>query len=106
MVFDTGNVKSDLDSGFAQRFPDTVAGLARHTTRRGGFGGIEEFEAVTLPEFRFHAAGRDLTLHNTEVICDGTEGGTLLTVGSLGADFVRSFRRLTINYERMFLRGE
>lgn len=34
------------------------------------------------------------------------EGGTLLTVGSLGADFVRSFRRLTISYERMFLRGE
>lgn len=106
MVFDTGNVKSGLDSGFAQRFPDAVAGLARHKTRHGGFGGIEEFEAVTLPEFRIRAAGRDITLHDTEVICNEAEGGTLLTVGSLGADFVRSFRRLTINYERMFLRGE
>ncbi|WP_300798195.1 hypothetical protein [uncultured Alistipes sp.] len=83
-----------------------MAGLARHTTRRGGFGGIEEFEAVTLPEFRFRAAGRDVVLHDTEVICDEAEGGLLLTAGSLGADFVRSFRRLTINYERMFLRGE
>ena len=106
LIFDTGNVKSSLDSGFAQRFPDAVAGLARHKTRHGGFGGIEEFEAVTLPEFRIRAAGRDITLHDTEVICNEAEGGTLLTVGSLGADFVRSFRRLTISYERMFLRGE
>lgn len=106
MIFDTGNVKSDLDSGFVQRFPDAVAGLERHTTRRGGFGGIEEFEAVTLPEFRFRAAGCDIALHDTEVVCNEAEGGTLLTVGSLGADFVRSFRRLTVNYEHMFIRGE
>lgn len=106
MIFDTGNVKSDLDGGFAQRFPDAVTGLARHATRRGGFGGIREVEAVTLPEFRFRAAGCDVALHDTEVLCSEAEGDTLLTVGSLGADFVRSFRRLTINYDRMFIRGE
>ena len=27
LVFDTGNVKSSLDSGFAQRFPDAWQGL-------------------------------------------------------------------------------
>lgn len=41
MIFDTGNVKSDLDRGFARRFTEAVAGLERHTTSRGGFGGIE-----------------------------------------------------------------
>ena len=106
MIFDTGNVKSDLDGGFAQRFPDAVTGLARHATRRGGFGGIREVEAVTLSEFRIRAAGRDVVLHDTEVLCNEAEGGSLLYVGSLGADFVRSFRRLTINYDRMFIRGE
>ncbi|HIY13829.1 MAG TPA: retropepsin-like domain-containing protein [Candidatus Alistipes cottocaccae] len=106
MIFDTGNVKSDLDSGFAGRFPDAVAGLAQHTTRRGGFGGIEKVEAVTLPEFRFRAAGHDIVLHDTEVISSGPEGGVVPYNGSLGADFVRAFRRLTINYERMFIRGE
>ena len=45
-------------------------------------------------------------LPDTEVICNGTDAATLLTVGSLGADFVRTFRQLTINYERMFIRGE
>ena len=106
MVFDTGNVKSSLDGAFAQRFPDAVAGLERHATRHGGFGGIEEFEAVTLPEFRFLVAGRDVMLHDTEVVYDGAGTATLLTVGSLGADFVRSFRRLTISYRQMFIRGE
>ena len=106
MIFDTGNVKSDLDSGFAGRFPDAVAGLAQHTTRRGGFGGIEKVEAVTLPEFRFRAAGHDIVLHDTEVISSGPEGGVVPYNGSLGADFVRTFRQLTINYERMFIRGE
>lgn len=105
LIFDTGNVKSDLDSGFARRFPEAVAGLARHKTRRGGFGGIEEFEAVTLPEFRFRVAGRDVVLHDTEVLCNEAEDGSLLCAGSLGADFVRSFRQLTINYRRMFIRG-
>lgn len=103
MIFDTDNVKSDLDSGFAQRFPDAVAGLVRHATRRGGFGDIRKVVAVTLPEFRFHTAGCDKVLHDTEVFCNEAEGGMLLTVGSLGADFVRSFRRLTINYERISL---
>ena len=106
MVFDTGNVKSSLDSGFAQRFPDAVAGLARHKTRHGGFGGIEEVQAVTVFAVRIRGARRDITPPDTEVTCRGGEGHPLLTVGSLGADFVRSFRRLTISYERMFLRGE
>ena len=106
MVFDTGNVKSNLDGAFALRFPDAVAGLERHATRHGGFGGIEEFEAVTLPEFRFLVAGCDVMLHDTEVVYDGADTATLLTVGSLGSDFVRSFRRLTISYRQMFIRGE
>lgn len=63
MIFDTDNVKSDLGGGFTQRFPDAVAGLALYATRRGGFGGIREVEAVTLPEFRFRAAGCDVALH-------------------------------------------
>lgn len=61
---------------------------------------------MTLPEFRFRAAGHDVALHDTEVVCNEAEGGTLLTVGSLGVDFVRSFRQLTINYRRMFIRSE
>ena len=60
---------------------------------------------MTLPEFRFRVAGRDVVLHDTEVLCNEAEDGSLLCAGSLGTDFVRSFRQLTINYRRMFIRG-
>ena len=105
LIFDTGNVKSDLGNKFAETFPDAIEGLTEQTTSRGGFGGISQTKAVVLPEFRFEAAGSTVTLYNTEVI-KNTESGSLLFSGSLGADFVLSFKRLVINYQSMFIRGE
>ena len=105
LIFDTGNVKSDLGNRFAETFPEAIEGLAEQTTSRGGFGGISQTKAVVLPEFRFEAAGSTVTLYNTEVI-KNTESGSQLFSGSLGADFVLSFKRLVINYQNMFIRGE
>ena len=105
MIFDTGNVKSDLGNKFAETFPDAIEGLAEQATSRGGFGGISQTKAVVLPEFRFEVAGSTVKLYNTEVI-KNTESGSQLFSGSLGADFVLSFKRLVINYQNMFIRGE
>lgn len=105
LIFDTGNVKSDLGNKFAKTFPDVIEGLTEHTTSRGGFGGISQIKAVTLPRFCFEAAGSTVTLHDTEVI-KNTESDNHLFSGSLGADFVLSFKRLVINYQDMFIRGE
>jgi len=105
LIFDTGNVKSDLGNKFAKTFPDAIDGLAEHVTSRGGFGGISQIKAVTLPNFCFEAAGTKVTLHNTEVITN-TGINSRLFAGSLGTDFVLSFKRLTINYQNMFIRGE
>lgn len=105
LIFDTGNVKSDLGNKFAKTFPDAIDGLAEQTTFRGGFGGISQVKVVVLPEFRFEAAGSTVTLYNTAVI-KNTESGSQLLSGSLGADFVLSFKRLVINYQNMFVRGE
>ena len=105
IVFDTGNVKSDLGSKFAQMFPDAIEGLSEQTTSRGGFGGILQTRVVVLPEFRFEAAGSTVTLYDTEVI-KTAESAIQLSFGSLGADFALSFKRLAINYQNMFVRGE
>ena len=105
LIFDTGNVKSDLGNKFAETFPDAIEGLAEQTTSRGGFGGISQTKAVVLPEFRFEVAGSTVKLYNTEVV-KNTESGSQLFSGSLGADFVLSFKRLVINYQNMFIRGE
>lgn len=104
LVFDTGNVKSDLGNSFAQMFPEALSGLAEHESSRGGFGGVSQVKAVTLPKFSFSLSGRPVTLHNTEVLKESAE--SQLFSGSLGADFVLSFKRLIINYENMFIRGE
>lgn len=105
LIFDTGNVKSDLGNKFAKTFPDAIDGLTEQSTSRGGFGGISQIKAVTLPEFCFEAAGSTVTLHNTEAI-KNTENDSQLFSGSLGVDFVLSFKRLVINYQNMFIRGE
>ena len=104
VIFDTGNVKSDLGNKFAQMFPEALSGLIEHESNRGGFGGISQVEAVTLPEFSFSLSGQPVTLHNTEVLMESPD--SQLFSGSLGADFVLSFKRFIINYENMFIRGE
>ena len=105
LIFDTGNAKSDLGNKFAETFPDAIEGLTEQTTSRGGFGGISQTKAVVLPEFRFEVAGSAVTLYDTEGF-KNTESGSQLFSGSLGTDFVLSFKRLVINYQSMFIRGE
>lgn len=105
LIFDTGNVKTDLGNKFAITFPDAIEGLAEQTTSRGGFGGISQTKAVTLPRFCFEAAGSTVTLHDTEVI-KNTDFNSQLFSGSLGVDFVLAFKRLVINYQNMFICGE
>lgn len=105
LILDTGNVKSDLGNKFSEIFPHAIEGLAEHTTSRGGFGGISQITAVTLPKFCFKAAGTTVTLYDTEVV-KKAESSNQLFSGSLGADFVLSFKRLAINYQNMLIRGE
>ena len=105
LIFDTGNVKSDLGNKFAQMFPEALTGLDEHESSRGGFGGITQVKVVTLPKFGFNLSGQPVTLTNTEVVLEEPAESQLFS-GSLGADFVLSFKRLTINYENMFIRGE
>lgn len=104
MIFDTGNVKSDLGIKFVQMYPDAISGLTEHESSRGGFGGVSQVKAVTLPTFSFCLSGQPVTLHHTEVLNESAENPLLS--GTLGVDFVFYFKRLIINYANMFIRGE
>lgn len=101
IVFDTGNVRSDLGMRFALRFPAVAEGLEERIVQRGGFGGLVSARAVTLPRFDFTVAGVPATLYDVDLYRDAEA-----PEGSLGSDFVLTFRRLTINYEKMFVRPE
>lgn len=102
MVFDSGNVKSDLGAEFAEAFPDLVAGLERHPVRRGGFGGVAQGEAVTLDSLAVGVHGTDVVLEDVDVVV-GVPEGLRLFGGSLGADFVTGAGRMTLSYDGMFV---
>ncbi|WP_300705289.1 aspartyl protease family protein [uncultured Alistipes sp.] len=106
ITFDTGNVKTDLGAAFLAMFPDAISGLSEQSSQRGGFGGISKTTTVTLPEFNCTLAGVPVTLHDTEVIIPDSDNQSQLFHGALGADFVLSFKRFTINYQNMFVEGE
>lgn len=99
-------MKSDLGPAFARRFPEAVAGLDAHATQRGGFGGVVEQRSVTLPTFEFTLSALPVRLIHTEVLLGDPTSAMPDASGSLGADFVLSFKRLTIDYRNMFVSGD
>ena len=103
-TLDSGNVKSHLGTWFKERFPEAIPHDAQEQPlKRGGFGGIETLTGYILPEITFHLGTTPFTLHQAEVV---KEANSRWSVGSLGTDFLQAFKRVTINYEKMFVKGE
>ncbi|HJA87218.1 MAG TPA: retropepsin-like domain-containing protein [Candidatus Parabacteroides intestinavium] len=104
ITMDSGNVKSDLGAWFKERFPEAIPQDAQERPlKRGGFGGIESFTGYVLPEITFQLGATPFTLRQVEVVNDAENR---LAAGSLGADFLQAFKRVTINYDQMFVKGE
>lgn len=100
LIFDTGNAKSSLGTKFAQLFPKLLSGLPEHSVRLGGFAGIYQSKTVVLPRFHFQLSGTPITLHDIDVSKESNKD----QFGSLGTDFIMSFKQVTINYDSMFVR--
>ena len=104
ITMDSGNVKSDLGAWFKERFPEAIPQDAQERPlKRGGFGGIESFTGYVLPEITFQLGATPFTLRQVEVVNDAENR---LAAGSLGTDFLQAFKRVTINYDQMFVKGE
>ncbi len=102
ILLDTGCGKTSLGPDYAAKFPQAVAGLEQHDDQHGGFGGLNQVKAVTLPEFDFSIGTYSATLHNVDVETVGAPN----SAGLLGVDFVLGCKRLTINYRDMIVRAE
>lgn len=104
ITMDSGNVKSDLGAWFKERFPKAIPQDAQERPlKRGGFGGVESFTGYVLPEITFQLGATPFTLRQVEVVNDAENR---LAAGSLGTDFLQAFKRVTINYDKMFVKGE
>lgn len=104
--FDTGNVKSTLTDYFYTTHKRMVKKQGRKSTStQGGFGGKKELSVYVLPEFRMTLGGvpfclRDVTVNIRE---DSFPTESVSESGSLGADFLRAFDAVTVNFRRMFV---
>lgn len=112
MIFDTGSVSSAMTSTWFEKHKERVE---TEGTRKemgiGGFGGITRGWGYELPTIRFGIGGAEdtetvCTLHNVKVQSNIHSPLEHDSDGWLGADFVLELKKMTINFDRMFVIAE
>lgn len=108
-VFDTGNVRADMFYPYYQKHKEWIdkEGV-KETISGGGFGGVRTFEVLRLPSIPMRLGDTSFELKNIQVECNASDTGSYQgdEDGSLGMDFINLFRRITINFDSMFLAVE
>ncbi|MBR5334379.1 MAG: clan AA aspartic protease [Alistipes sp.] len=103
---DTGAGLSHLSSRFYNQYRVDIESVAasRSKIRRSGVGGSEQVEVMSVPGLAFDIAGRTIVFNPINVYTNGAESAAWY--GVMGADFLRSAGKVTLDLERMFLRIE
>ena len=99
LTLDTGALTTDLDTGFAEAYPDLIASGTKVSREIRGVGHAETFEGISLPELAIRVGGID-TLLRPAVVAIGPRGPRL-TVGNLGLDLLRQSRAFTVDFDSM-----
>jgi len=106
-LFDTGASSFLSDTYYQKHAADGIdAGIIKTTTTMTGFGGTKESGTFSLPTFpvKVGAANRNMT--DLKVLTDRVANASSKNDGILGADYVRMFRKVTVNFNKMFLTVE
>ena len=105
-VFDTGNVRADMFYPYYQKHKEWIdkEGV-KETISGGGFGGVRTFEVLRLPSIPMRLGDTSFQLKNIQVECNASDAESYQNGedGSLGMDFINLFRRITINFDSMYL---
>ena len=102
---DTGASSSHLTQQFYnyhRTFIESI-GASRGKISRAGVGGVEEIDVVRVPGVGLDVAGKTVVYNPINIY---TRGGESSWYGVMGADFLRSAGKVTLDLERMFLRIE
>lgn len=103
MNFDTGNVKTTLSGNYFHKHKSHIEKSIPLTKgEQGGFGGVHVVNQYILPTIPVKLNGRECTLDNVAVIMDD-HSLQEDEYGSLGVDFIRSYKTVVINFEKMFV---
>ncbi len=106
-LFDTG-ASSFLSNSFYQKHAaeSAYAGVNITSTSMTGFGGTKESGTFSIPSFPVKVGTVNRNMTDLKVLTDKLGNGSSRNDGILGADFVRMFRKVTVNFNKMFLTVE
>lgn len=105
--FDTGNVRADLFAPYYLRHKETIdRDGVKDSYRGGGFGGTHTVNVIRLAHVPLTVSGVTFGLANIPVSAEATTMVQKKEDGSMGMDFINLFKKVTINYDKMFLTVE
>lgn len=107
MHFDTGNAKGDLHHSYYNRHKDEIEKAGTKETKRfGGYGGVNIVEVYHIPYFPMKLGKTEFVLKNVSVNTDPVWANQGKEDGALGMDFISSFRKVIISFDKMFVEVE
>jgi len=106
-LFDTGSFSFLSQSFYQKHAADSIdAGINKTTTSMIGFGGTKESGTFSIPSFPLKVGTVNRNMTDLKVFTDRVGNGPSQFDGILGADYVRMFRKVTVNFNKMFLTVE
>jgi predicted aspartyl protease len=105
--FDTGNVRADLFNPYYLRHKEMVdRNGVKDSYRGGGFGGMQTVNVIRLAHVPLTVSGVTFDLANIPVSTEAVTKVQKKEDGSMGMDFINLFKKITINYDKMFMTVE
>lgn len=106
--FDTGNAGStSLLSNYYEKHKDYIeTNFVREKRESGGFGGMRKVDVFILPEISFKVGNAISSNKIVPVFPNKSWGVQTFEDGSVGMNFIKQFKKITVNYEKMFLNVE
>lgn len=100
--FDTGADQSMLYPNYYEENRDSINKLYKPVKiRMGGAGGIKEMDGFIISK-SFQNQGKQVVLEHLQLIKEDTADHQGI-YGNIGQDFIRQFKKMTLNFHQMFI---
>lgn len=101
--FDTGAASSMLYSKYFKAHPETYKGLERREFKSGSVGGVVTRSGYLIT-FSTIINGKKVDVDQVDLYADSTNAQAELFYGNLGQDIIAKFEKITINFDKMFVK--
>lgn len=103
-TFDTGADKTMLYKNYFDLYKSNIEAAFEQTKiYYGGAGGSLSYTGYRVP-FGTKINTKNVLLEQTDVLSEKVKNKTIYVYGNIGQDFIRQFDKMTLNFNRMFLK--